>query len=117
VRHGVGGMRYEHPSLVGDEHIGEFLRRLAMAYEARVNPVFEGHRTTYPGETRIGMSQAIGFGFMYTSPGAVYAVAGHQLLTTPGQTVGIEASPQGSYHLGGGDTYYPFKGIVDVIFK
>lgn len=110
-------MRYEHPSVVGEEYIAKFIRQLALAYEGRVNPVFEGHRTTYPGESRIGVSQAIGFGMMYTSPGGAYALFGHQLFVTPARTVGIEASPQGSYHLGGGETYYPFKGIVDVVFK
>lgn len=104
-------------SIVGEEYVAEFLRRMAFAYDRRVNPVFEGHRTTYPGESRIGVSQAIGFGFMYTSPSGIYSVAGHQLMVTPGRTVGIDPSPQGSYHLGGGGTYYPFKGIIDVIFK
>jgi len=107
----------EQPTIVGEEHIAEFLRRMAIDFDRRVNPVFEGHRTTYPGQSRITMSQAIGFGFMYTSPSAIYAVATYQLAVSPGRTVGIDPSPQGSYHLGGGETYYPFKGIIDVIFK
>ena len=106
------------PTFAGEEQIAQFLRRIALDFNKRCNPVFEGHRTTYPGQQRIGMSQAIGFGFMYSSPGAVYSVAAYQLLTIPGKNVGIQTSPHGSYHLGGGDqVYYPFKGVVDFIFK
>jgi len=108
---------FDRYSIPAEEQIASFLRKMAFAVDARMNPVFEGHRTTYPGQANIGMRHAVGFGMMYTSPYAVYAVTAHQLLKTPSQTVGIEPSPQGSYHLGGGETYYPFKGIVDVIFK
>jgi len=105
-------------SLPGEEQIASFLRRMAFAFDRRMNPVFEGHRTTYPGQANIGIRDAVGFALMKTTPYAVYAVVGHQLLQTPSQNVGIETSPQGSYHLAGtGDVYYPFKGIVDVIFK
>ncbi len=85
-------MKFDQPTMVGEEHFAEFLRRMAFAYDKRVNPVFEGHRTTYPGEARIGMSQAIGYGFMYTSSPAIYTVASHQLLVAPGRTVGIDSS-------------------------
>ncbi len=108
---------FERYSIPAEEQVASFLRKMAFAVDRRMNPVFEGHRTTYPGQANIGMKDAIGFGMMYTTPYAVYAVVGHQLLKTPGQTVGIETSPQGSYHLGGtGEVYYPFKGIVDRIF-
>ena len=70
--------------LVGEEHIAEFLRRIAMRYEKTVNPVFEGHRTTYPGQKPVTASQTVGFAMMYTNPSAIYAVVGHQLLITPG---------------------------------
>ena len=108
---------FDRYSIPGEEQVASFLRKMAFAIDRRMNPVFEGHRTTYPGQANLGMKDAIGFGLMYTTPYAVYAVVGHQLLKTPGQTVGIETSPQGSYHLGGtGEVYYPFKGIVDRIF-
>ncbi len=109
---------FDRYSIPGEEQVASFLRKMAFAVDKRMNPVFEGHRTTYPGQANIGMRDAIGFGLMYTSPYAGYAIVGHQFLKTPGQNVGIESSPQGSYHLGGtGEVYYPFKGIVDVIFK
>jgi hypothetical protein len=106
--------RYE---TTGAEEIARFLRNMALAFDQRMNPVFEGHRTTYPGQANIGLTQAIGFGMMYTSPSAALAVMNAELMRTRTRSVGIDPSPQGSYHLGGGETYYPFKGIVDVIFN
>ncbi len=106
--------RYE---IIGEVHIARFLRNMALAFDQRMNPVFEGHRTTYPGEAKIGFGQAVGFGMMYTSPSAALAVMNAELMRTRTRSVGIDPSPQGSYHLGGGETYYPFKGIVDVIFN
>jgi len=110
-------MRDIYPQ-IGEEHFAEFLRRIAIDFDKRANPVFEGHRTTYPGQQPVTYSQAIGLGIMYTSPAAFYAAGGHQLLSSSSKNVGIVTSPHGSIHLGGGEEiYYPFKGIVDVIFK
>ena len=103
--------------LPGDD-MGKFLKTIADSFQRRMNPTFDGHRTTYPGQQPIGWKSAVGYGLMSTSPKAVYAVAARQLLVVPQKNVGIEASPYGSYHLSGGDqVYYPFKGVVDYIFK
>jgi hypothetical protein len=104
--------------LTGEEHFARMLKQISLDFNKRTNPVFEGHRTTYPGQRPITIGQAVGFGLMATSPSAAYSAAAYQLLSTPGRSVGIDRSPVGSYHLGAGDEiYYPFKGIVDVIFK
>ncbi len=100
--------------ITGEELFAEMLRKISIDFDKRMNPVFEGHRTTYPGQNPMTMAQAIGYGLMITSPSAVYTTAAYQLLTTPGRSVTIERSPAGSYHLGAGDEfYYPGKGIVE----
>ncbi len=100
--------------LTGEELFADMLRKISLGFDKRMNPVFEGHRTTYPGQSPITMGQAIGYGFMITSPSAVYTAAAYQLLATPGRSVTIEPGPVGSYRLGAGDEfYYPGKGIVD----
>lgn len=110
--------RSQRYSISGEEQIAEMLRRIAMDFNKRANPVFEGHRTTYPGQQPMSVLNAVGYGFMAVTPKAAYAYAAHQVLRTPSASTGIEASPYGSYHLSAGDEiYYPFKGIVDVIFK
>jgi hypothetical protein len=101
-------------TLTAEEHFAKMLRMIALDFDKRMNPVFEGHRTTYPGASRITMGHAIGYGLMVTSPSALYSAAAYQLYTTPGRSVSIDRGPGGSYHLGGGDDfYYPGKGIVE----
>ena len=108
-------MDYETP-MQGDD-IYKFLRFLADDFQRRANPTFEGHRTTYPGQQQMTFRHAVGYGFMTISPKAVYAAVAHETLMTPVNTAAIEASPYGSYHLSASDeTYYPFKGIIDLLF-
>jgi len=99
------------------QSMGDFARFVADNFERRMNPVFEGHRTNVPGQKPITMAHAIGFGMMYTSPKAVFAATSHELAMTPIRSVGIESTDVGSYHLSAGDdVYYPFKGIIDILF-
>jgi len=107
----------EYDSTHGADDIAKFLKFLADDFQRRANPSFDGHRTTYPGQKSITPRHAVGYGLMATSPKAVYSAVAHETLMTPINTVGIEASPYGSYHLSGGDEiYYPFKGIIDLLF-
>jgi len=99
------------------ESMGEFLRQAAISFDRRMNPVFEGHRTTYPGYRPVTTTEAIGLFSSRTLPIMAGSYASSELMLTPVRTVGIDVSPQGSYHLSAGDdTYYPFKGIIDLLF-
>lgn len=107
----------EYDSHIGADDIAKFLKFIADDFQRRANPTFDGHRTTYPGQQPMTFRHAVGYGFMATSPKAVYAAVAHETLMTPVNTAAIEASPYGSYHLSASDeTYYPFKGIIDLLF-
>jgi len=96
------------------EGMADFMRRMARGVDRRFNPVFDGHRTTYPGQQNYRWYQAVGLLSAWTMPRVVAVYAASELVKTPGRNVGIVESPQGTYHLGGVDeVWYPGKSIID----
>ena len=92
------------------EEMARFLRAMSDDISRRTNPVFEGHRTTYPGQVNFTWQQAVGYGSMIFGTRAAAAFTAKETLAMPARSLTVESDPHGfgSYHaVGTGEVYYP----------